>query len=117
MRKNVFMLGILLGPHRRCSPCRPAAQDEMALPDFIERTDCEVDLTGQTQIPIYHFGDLSASLTRFDHPAAAGRARPTPLDLLQRGVAALCGAEFVSEAGHTSPRHRRRAAIEVTGRL
>ena len=37
------------------------AQDDMALPDFIQHTACDHDLTGRP-LPIYHFGDLSGRM-------------------------------------------------------
>lgn len=48
-----------------------SAQDDMALPDFIERTACDVDLSGQT-ITLYHFGDISAAYAPITQPLLAG---------------------------------------------
>lgn len=41
------------------------------LPDFIQHTACEVDLTGET-ITIYHFGDISGSYAFITQPLLAG---------------------------------------------
>lgn len=49
------------------------AQDDMSLPDFIERTECEGDLSGQT-IPLYHFGDISRTYAPITQPLLAGLA-------------------------------------------
>lgn len=48
------------------------AQDgeDMSLPDFIERTECEHDLSGQV-IPLYHFGDISAAYAPITQPLVA----------------------------------------------
>jgi len=42
-----------------------------SLPDWIEHTACDVDLTGET-ITIYHFGDISASYAFITQPLLAG---------------------------------------------
>ncbi|MCL4247051.1 MAG: ABC transporter substrate-binding protein [Anaerolineae bacterium] len=44
-----------------------------SLPDWIEHTACDVDLTGET-ITIYHFGDISASYAFITQPLLAGIA-------------------------------------------
>ncbi|MCC6616608.1 MAG: ABC transporter substrate-binding protein [Anaerolineae bacterium] len=48
----------------------PASAQE-SLPDWIEHTACDVDLTGET-ITIYHFGDISASYAFITQPLLAG---------------------------------------------
>ncbi|MEQ8674964.1 MAG: ABC transporter substrate-binding protein [Aggregatilineales bacterium] len=48
-----------------------AQDDDMAMPDFITHTACEVDLTGET-ITIYHFGDISGSFAFITQPLLAG---------------------------------------------
>ncbi len=48
-----------------------AQDDDMAVPDFIQHTACEVDLTGET-ITIYHFGDISGPYAFITQPLLAG---------------------------------------------
>lgn len=68
MKRMVFILALLA---MLVAPV--AAQDDMALPDFITHTECEVDLTGQT-IPLYHFGDISAAYAPITQPLLTGIA-------------------------------------------
>jgi ABC-type branched-subunit amino acid transport system substrate-binding protein len=93
MRKNVFLIGIMLFLIGALAV--PAAAQEDGLPDFIEHTDCEVDLTGE-QIPIFHFGDLSGAYAFITQPLLAGLADAIAFFNAAGGV---CGAEFVSELG------------------
>lgn len=69
------------------------AQDEGGLPDFIEHTECEVDLTGQ-EIPIYHFGDISGSYAFITQPLLAGIADAIAVYNEAGGV---CGAMLVQD--------------------
>jgi ABC-type branched-subunit amino acid transport system substrate-binding protein len=89
MRKlTVIFLFVLL------AAALPAgAQD--ALPDFIQHTECEVDLTGQT-IPIYHLGDLSGSYAFITQPLLAGLADAMSYYNAHGGI---CGATLVSNEG------------------
>lgn len=48
-----------------------SAQDDTSLPEFIARTACEGDLTGQT-LYLYHFGDISAAYAPITQPLLAG---------------------------------------------
>ncbi len=91
MRKRSFilvLLALLIG-------ILPATAQDTALPDFIQHTACEVDLTGQT-IPIYHFGDLSGSYAFITQPLLAGLADAMSYYNAHGGV---CGATLVSNEG------------------
>jgi ABC-type branched-subunit amino acid transport system substrate-binding protein len=57
MRKLAFLLILAL----MVAVVPAAAQDdeEMALPDFISHTECEVDLSGE-EVTIFHLGDISS---------------------------------------------------------
>ncbi|HLU10225.1 MAG TPA: ABC transporter substrate-binding protein [Oceanobacillus sp.] len=68
-----------------------AAQEE--LPDFIQHTECEVDLTGET-VTIYHFGDISGSYAFITQPLLAGLADAIAYFNARGGV---CGAELASD--------------------
>ena len=68
-----------------------AAQEE--LPDFIQHTECEVDLTGET-VTIYHFGDISGSYAFITQPLLAGLADSIAYFNARGGV---CGAELASD--------------------
>lgn len=71
-----------------------AAQDmDMGLPDFIQHTECEVDLTGET-ITIYHFGDISGSYAFITQPLLAGLADTIAFWNAHGGV---CGAMFATD--------------------
>ena len=72
-----------------------SAQDEMmGLPDWIEHTDCEVDLTGET-ITIYHIGDISsASYSPITLPLIAAFNDAMAYYNAHGGI---CGAELVQE--------------------
>lgn len=68
-----------------------AQDDDMSLPGFIDRTECEVDLTGET-IPLYHFGDISRTYAPITQPLVT--AIDDALDYFNaRG--GICGAEVV----------------------
>jgi len=69
------------------------AQEE--LPEFLERTACEVDLTGST-IPLYHFGDLSGPYAFITQPFLAGFADAIAYFNARGGA---CGAMMVSNEG------------------
>ncbi len=67
-----------------------AQDEEMALADFIERTECEHDLSGQT-IPLYHFGDISGPYAPITQPLLTGIA-----DALAyfNPLGGICGAQI-----------------------
>lgn len=69
------------------------AQEE--LPEFIQHSDCEVDLTGQ-QVTVYHFGDISGSYAFITQPLLAGVADALAFYNARGGV---CGATLRSEVG------------------
>lgn len=73
----------------------PALAQGETLPDFIQHTACEVDLTGQT-IPIYHFGDLSGPFAFITQPLLAGLSDAIAYYNARGGV---CGATFKSDVG------------------
>lgn len=93
MRKSIFVMVIMLLIGALAFPVM--AQDDMELPDFIEHSDCEVDLSGET-IPIYHFGDLSGAYAFITQPLLAGIADGIAYFNARGGV---CGAELVSDLG------------------
>lgn len=71
---------------------------DMTLPDFIEHTECEQDLTGQT-IEIYHFGDISGSYAFITQPLLAGLADAIAYYNARGGV---CGAMFATDNRDTA---------------
>lgn len=71
MRKVTFSLLCVLLLSLVAFPA--LAQDDTALPEFIQHTACDVDLTGET-ITIYHFGDISGSYAFITQPLLAGLA-------------------------------------------
>lgn len=72
MRKLLMMLTIF-AVIALLSVAVTAQDDDMSLPDFMERTECEGDLSGQT-IPLYHFGDISRAYAPITQPLLAGLA-------------------------------------------
>lgn len=66
-------------------------QEEM--PDFIQHTECEVDLTGQS-VTIYHFGDISGSYAFITQPLLAGVADASAYFNARGGV---CGATITQD--------------------
>ncbi len=69
------------------------AQDDTTLPDFIQHTACEVDLTG-SEIPIQHFGDISGSYAFITQPLLAGLTDATAYYNARGGA---CGATLTQE--------------------
>ena len=70
------------------------AQDEEGLPDFIEHTECAVDLTG-LEIPIVHLGDISsAGYSPITLPLVAGFEDAINYYNARGGA---CGATFSQE--------------------
>lgn len=70
-----------------------AAQEGEGLPDFIEHSACDVDLTGET-ITIYHFGDISGSYAFITQPLLAGLADATAYYNARGGI---CGAQIAQD--------------------
>jgi ABC-type branched-subunit amino acid transport system substrate-binding protein len=64
-----------------------------SLPDWMEHTACEVDLTGST-IPIIHFGDISGSFAFITQPLLAGLTDASEYFNARGGI---CGAEITQE--------------------
>lgn len=67
-----------------------AAPGVIAQGDDLQRTECEVDLTGET-IPFYTFGDLSGAYAAITQPLAAGFTDAIAYYNAQGGI---CGAEI-----------------------
>ncbi|MDZ4671427.1 MAG: ABC transporter substrate-binding protein [Phototrophicales bacterium] len=68
-----------------------AQEDEMAMPDFIQHTACEVDLTGGS-IPIIHLGDTSGAYAPITQPLLAGLADAAAY---YNAMGGICGAEIL----------------------
>jgi ABC-type branched-subunit amino acid transport system substrate-binding protein len=81
----VLLIGVAVAPS--------VAQDDMAMPDFIQHSECDVDLTGET-VPVYHFGDLSGPYAFITQPLLAGLADAISYFNAHGGV---CGANLVSD--------------------
>lgn len=90
MRKIALLVALLL---LAIAVVPGAAQDDMALPDFIQHTECEVDLTGET-ITIYHIGDISGSYAPITQPLLAA-FQDAMTYFNERG--GVCGATFAQE--------------------
>ena len=88
MRKMLLMLLLLL----LVSGLPLAAQDE-TLPDFIQHSACDQDLTGQT-VTIYHFGDISGSYAFITQPLLAGLADASAYFNARGGI---CGATIAQD--------------------
>lgn len=70
------------------------AQDEdLTLPDWMEHTECEVDLTGEV-IPITHFGDISGSYAFITQPLIAAFDDAIAYYNARGGI---CGAMLVQD--------------------
>ena len=89
MRKISFLLLLLALVALFALPA--AAQEE--LPDFIQHSECEADLTGET-VTIYHFGDISGSYAFITQPLLAGLADASAYFNERGGV---CGATIASD--------------------
>lgn len=89
MRKLSILVVALLAFGLMILPA--VAQEE--LPDFIQHSDCEVDLTGET-ITIYHFGDISGSYAFITQPLLAGVADAAAYFNARGGI---CGAEITQD--------------------
>jgi ABC-type branched-subunit amino acid transport system substrate-binding protein len=89
MRKLPFLLLVFLMAALLVSPA--AAQEE--LPDFIQHTACDVDLTGET-ITINHFGDISGSFAFITQPLLLGLTHAADYFNARGGV---CGARITQD--------------------
>jgi hypothetical protein len=90
MRKLAFLIVLAL---MVIAVMPVAAQDEEGegLPDFIQHTECEVDLTGET-VTIYHLGDISSpGYSPITLPLVAAIDDAIAYYNARGGV---CGAEF-----------------------
>jgi branched-chain amino acid transport system substrate-binding protein len=76
----------------------PAHSQDEGLPDFIEHSECEQDLTGET-ITIYHFGDISGSYAFITQPLLAGLADAIAYYNSHGGV---CGAMIATDNRDTA---------------
>ncbi|MBL8132041.1 MAG: ABC transporter substrate-binding protein [Anaerolineae bacterium] len=86
MRKLILLVVLLL------VAVTPAlAQEE--LPEFIQHSECAVDLTGQT-VTIYHFGDISGSYAFITQPLLAGVADAMAYFNARGGI---CGATVAAD--------------------
>jgi branched-chain amino acid transport system substrate-binding protein len=93
-RVSLLVLGLLL---LAVGLVPMQAQDAAGLPDFIQHSECEVDLTGET-ITIYHFGDISGSYAFITQPLLAGFADAIAYYNAHGGV---CGAQFATDSRDT----------------
>lgn len=74
-----------------------AQDDELALPDFVDYTECEVDLTGG-DVTIFHIGDLSGAYAAITLPLVAGLNDALDYFNARGGV---CGATMSQSAFDT----------------
>lgn len=91
MRKVTFSLLCVLLLSLVAFPA--LAQDDTALPEFIQHTACDVDLTGET-VTIYHFGDISGAYAFITQPLLAGLADAIAYFNAHGGV---CGATLAAD--------------------
>lgn len=91
MRKILILLVLVLV----AAVALPASAQDTTLPDFIQHSECSVDLTGSV-IPIIHLGDLSGSYAFITQPLLAGVADALAFYNARGGV---CGATLRSEVG------------------
>lgn len=68
MRKGLLLVLLLA---LALVPAAFAQDDGEGFPDFIQHTECEVDLTGET-ITLYHFGDISGPYAFITQPLLVG---------------------------------------------
>ncbi|MDX2078967.1 MAG: ABC transporter substrate-binding protein [bacterium] len=90
MRKLTLLLSIVALIAIFAIPAT-AQEDEMELPDFIQHTECAVDLTGGS-VPIIHLGDTSGSYAPITQPLLAGLADAAAYFNQMGGI---CGAEIL----------------------
>jgi ABC-type branched-subunit amino acid transport system substrate-binding protein len=76
----------------------PTAAQGETLPEWIEHTECVVDLTGET-VTIYHIGDISGVYAPITQPLLAGLADALAYYNARGGV---CGATLTSENRDTA---------------
>ncbi len=87
--KKVFLLALIL----LLGVVGVTAQEDMTLPEFIQHSECEVDLTGET-ISVYHFGDISGSYAFITQPLLAGFADASAYFNARGGI---CGATITQD--------------------
>jgi ABC-type branched-subunit amino acid transport system substrate-binding protein len=97
MRKIAFLLMLVALVAAFAVPAA-AQDDDMMLPEFIQHSECEQDLSGQN-ITIYHFGDISAAYASITQPLLAGLADAISY-FNERGGA--CGATFSTDNRDTA---------------
>lgn len=88
MRKLLFL--VLALAFVFALPAAAQEEGDAELPDFIDRTECEVDLSGET-IPLYHFGDISQAYAAITQPLLTGIADAMDYFNARGGV---CGADL-----------------------
>jgi branched-chain amino acid transport system substrate-binding protein len=100
MRKLTFSLIFLMVAALFVAPVIAQDVGSEALPDFIQHTACEQDLSGQT-VTLYHFGDLSGPYAFITQPLLAGVSDAIAYYNAHGGV---CGAAMVQEYTDTGGR-------------
>jgi len=89
MKKFALMIVLML-----CVGLVPLTAQDEEMPDFIQHSECENDLTGQT-VTIFHLGDISsAGYSPITLPLVAGVADAIAYFNERGGV---CGAELAQE--------------------
>jgi branched-chain amino acid transport system substrate-binding protein len=96
MQKFSFVLLLVLVVGLFAIPV--VAQDDTALPDFIQHTACDNDLTGET-ITIFHFGDLSGPYAFITQPLLAGFGDAIAYYNAHGGI---CGAQLAQDYADTA---------------
>ncbi len=94
MRKlTLLLLVLLLVVPVMAQDATEEAASETTLPDWIEHTACDVDLTGET-ITIYHLGDISGPYAFITQPLLAGLADAIAYYNARGGI---CGATIATD--------------------
>ncbi len=91
MRKLALLCTILALIGIFAIPAVAQDEEDMTMPDFIQHSECEVDLTGGG-IPIIHLGDTSGSYAPITQPLLAGLADAAAYFNARGGI---CGAEIL----------------------
>jgi branched-chain amino acid transport system substrate-binding protein len=89
MTKKALVL-LLIGIFALAALPVSAQVGDEPLPDFIQHSECEVDLSGET-VTIYHFGDISGSYAFITQPLLAGLADAAAYFNARGGI---CGAQI-----------------------
>lgn len=91
MRKLTLILALVMLTSLLATAAAVTAQDDdMSLPEFLNRTECEADLSGEV-LPLYHFGDISRSYAPITQPLITGVADAIDYFNARGGI---CGAEI-----------------------